>query len=437
MKTVKFLALITAAFVYLPAQAENWPQWRGPAFNGSSTEKNLPSQWSKTDNLAWNADLPGPGAATPVVWGDQVFVSSTDARAKSLVAMALDRRTGKVRWQHEVGVGYQQDPRSNYASASPATDGRLVVYFYGNGDLAAFDLSGKKLWQRNLQKDYGQFAFLWTFSTSPLLHEGKLYMQVLQRDVPVNGRGAKPSGIESYLLALEPATGKTLWQQTRPSEAVAESREAFTTPVPFEFQGRKEILIAGGDCLTGHDPATGKELWRWGTWNPNKIGHWRLVPSPVAGDGVILACAPKKDPIYAIKAGGKGQLGEAGILWVSSDRNISADVPTPAFAEGDFFILGDGTRTLLRVEPKTGRAKWTAAVPTNKKLESSPTVADGKVYFMDFAGTVFVFDTAQGRLLAQIPMGEPGDDMTRSTLAVAKGQLFIRTNNKLFCVGKK
>jgi outer membrane protein assembly factor BamB len=428
--------LLTAALLPVAVSAANWPQWRGPAFNGSTTEKNLPATWSKTDNIAWAADMPGPSAATPVIWDGHIFVNTTDNRTKATAAMALDRKTGKVLWQHQVGISMGRDNRSNFASPSPATDGKRVVFFYGNGDLVAYDFGGKQLWQRNIAKDYGDFAFQWTFSTSPLLHDGRLYLQVLQRDVPVNGRGGKPSGIESYLLALDPETGKTLWKHVRPADAVAESLEAFSTPVPHEFNGRKELLIAGGDCLTGHDPATGRELWRWGTWNPTKIGHWRLVPSPVAGDGVILACAPKRDPIYAVKAGGSGNLGEAGLHWVSSDRAVSSDVPTPLFYQGDFFVLSDVSRALSRVEPKTGKVKWSIETPGRSKFETSPTGADGKIYFMSFAGEVVVVNAEDGKILHTVAMGEPGDDMTRSTVVASHGQLFIRTNARLFCVGK-
>jgi outer membrane protein assembly factor BamB len=133
-----------------------------------------------------------------------------------------------------------------------------------------------------------------------------LYVQVLQRDEPVHGRGKTDGPIDSYLLALDLGTGKEIWKQARPSDAKSESHEAYSTPIPFEHQGRKEILITGGDCITGHDAATGAELWRWGTWNPNKITHWRLVPSPVSGGGVVLACAPKGSPVFAFKAGAKG-----------------------------------------------------------------------------------------------------------------------------------
>jgi outer membrane protein assembly factor BamB len=438
MKLRRSLALIAAAVLSFSTSifAENWPQWRGPNFNGSSTEKNLPASFSKTENVVWTVDLPGPSAATPVIWEDHVFVSSGDERTKTLQAFCIDRKTGKVRWQNETGVVYQRDNNSNTASPSPATDGKLVVFFYGNGDLVAYDLAGKAIWSRNIEKDYGDFAFQWTFAASPLLYQGKLFMQVLQRNVPVHNRGK--TGGESYLLALDPATGKTLWRQVRPSKAVAESLEAFTTPMPFEFQGRKEILIAGGDDLTGHDPETGKELWRWGTWNPTRIGHWRLVPSPAAGDGIILACAPKKDPIYAIKAGGSGLLDDSAIAWKSDKgSDLSSDVPTPLFYKGDFFILGDSRNSISRVEPRTGKVKWTTPLTSRSKIESSPTGADGKIYFMHFSGEVVVVDSEDGKILKTVAMGEPGDNKTRSSIPFAHGQLFIRTNTKLFCIGNR
>lgn len=436
----RFAAVLLGAATLLHANllpAENWPQFRGPHFNGSSGEKNLPVKFSRTENVAWVAALPGAAAATPAIWGDRVFVSSTDAESKSLVALCLDRLSGKLLWQHKVADGLSQDSRSNYASPSPATDGQRVIFFYGNGELAAFDLAGQKLWGRNLQHDYGEFAFQWTFSTSPLLYQDKLYMQVLQRNEPARGRGAKGGKSESYLLALDPASGKELWRHVRPSQAVAESLEAFSTPVPWENAGRTELLIVGGDDISGHDPATGQELWRWGTWNPSRIGHWRLVPSPVAGGGVILACAPKGDPIYAVKAGGTGRLADDQLAWVTrDDKSLTTDVPTPAFADGDFFVLSDVRKSLCRVDPKTGRARWQFKTPGLAKYEASPLVADGKVYLINFVGDVVVVDAATGQQLALVSLDDPADDAVRSSIVASGGQLFIRVNRKLYCIGQ-
>jgi outer membrane protein assembly factor BamB len=193
----------------------------------------------------------------------------------------------------------------------------------------------------------------------------------------------------------------------------------------------------GGDCITGHDAATGRELWRWGTWNPTRIGHWRLVPSPVAGKGVALACAPKASPVFAVKTGGSGILPESFVAWKSDPSSgVTSDVPTPLFYMDDFFILSDLKKTLARVEPATGKIKWSIKTPGNAKYEASPTGADGRIFLMNFKGDVVIADAQRGEVLQNIQMGDPGDDQIRSTIAVSQGQLFIRTNRRLYCVGQ-
>ncbi|NNE91853.1 MAG: PQQ-binding-like beta-propeller repeat protein, partial [Verrucomicrobiales bacterium] len=222
-------ALLGGAFL----QAENWPSWRGPAYNGSTTEESAPSSFSKTKNVKWVIDLPGTGHSTPVVWGDAVFLTSVDEDAGGVVAMRVNAADGKVVWSKKYGDGVSQDNRSTYAGPSPATDGKTVVFFTGSGDLVAYDFDGNEKWKINIQEKYGPFAFGWTFSTSPLFHDGKIYMQVLQRDVPAGGRGFKDKKNESYLLALNPADGSEIFRVIRDSEALMESREAFTSPIPI------------------------------------------------------------------------------------------------------------------------------------------------------------------------------------------------------------
>jgi outer membrane protein assembly factor BamB len=382
--------------------------------------------------------LPGSSAATPIVWQDRLFLSGVDATRDTLIATCYDRTSGKVLWQHDIAQGISRDRRSTYAAPSPTTDGKIVVFFYSNGDLVCFDLAGNRQWARNIQDDYGPFAFQWTPSTSPVLFGGKLYLQVLQRDVPVRGRGLTDQENESYLLALDPETGKTLWRHVRPSKAQAESREAFTTPIPGQINGTQQLLVAGGDALTGHDPQTGQELWRWGTWNPRRIGHWRLVPSPVAGADVILACAPKGDPIYAIKPNDKGVLDDSAIAWTSADvvKEVSADVPTPAFYDGDFFILNDLRKHLSRVEPATGKVRWTVRTPGKSKYEASPLAADGKIYLISHGGEAAVIDAATGAVLHEVTMDDPTNrEVVRASISAAHGHLFIRTTRHLYCVG--
>ena len=436
METKTFRVAIL--FATCVAMGANWSNWRGPSYNGSTNETNLPVKWSRTENIAWSADLPGASAATPIVHDDHVFISSTDVEQQTVNALCFDRKTGELQWQHDIAKGVRRDTRTSFASPSPVTDGHVVIFLYGNGDLIGFDFDGQQLWERNIQDDYGVFAFNWTFSTSPLLYDGRLYLQVLQRDVPVDGRGFVDRKNESYLLAMDPHTGETLWQAPRPCQARMESREAFSTPIPYRHDGRTEILVVGGDDITGHDPETGSELWRWGTWNPGRITHWRLVPSPVAGKGIILACAPKNDPIYAIRAGGEGILDDTAIAWASHEsKTVTSDVPTPAYYDDDFFVLSDLRKTLTRVDPSTGQVKWKVRTPGLKKYEASPLAADGKIYLMNFIGDVVIVDADSGQLINQgISMDDPAEDPVRSCVVASQGNLFVRTNRNLYCVGE-
>jgi len=411
---------------------DNWPNWRGPNYDGSSSQAGLPLSFSKTDNVKWVSNMPGPAASTPIVWGDKVFTTSTDEKAKKLLALCLDRNTGMVLWKRETGQKLSRDNRSNYASPSPATDGNIVVFFFGNGDLITCDFSGKEIWKKNLQKEYGDFAFQWTFSSSPLLHDNKLYLQILQRDSPVHGRGREDG--ESFLVAFDPMTGNELFKHVRPSNAKAESLEAFSTPIPFSHNGRDEILVVGGDCLTGHDPANGKELWRWGTWNPNRIGHWRLVPSPVAGEGVILACAPKGSPVYAVSAGATGTIDKP--AWESANREVSSDVSTPLFYRGHFSVVNSDKKSISCVAP-SGEVLWTGETGSRAKLEGSPTAADGRIYVMSHSGEVFVIASGPAfKMLHKADFGDSGDRDLRASISLAQGNLLIRTGSKLYCIGQ-
>ncbi|MEM7145672.1 MAG: PQQ-binding-like beta-propeller repeat protein [Verrucomicrobiota bacterium] len=427
--------------------AENWAYWRGPNMDGSSSESGLPEKFSQTENVKWSMDMPSPSASVPIVWEDRVFVSyadpdeSGDFDKGDLVAMCLDRETGEVLWRDVAGTGYAKDDRSNFSAPSPTTNGEVVVFFYGSGELVAYDLEGKRLWDTNVQDEYGEFAFGWTFSSSPLLHGEVLYFQLLQRDVQANGYGA-PDGNESFLLGMDAKTGKVLWKVERPSDAIEESREAFSSPVIFENDGEEQLLVVGGDCLTAHDPGTGKELWRWGTWNPgHREGFWRLVPSPVGGGGVILACAPKKQPVYAVKEGLSGDYTgkDDALAWVSEDKEISTDVATPLYYEGRFYVLNsNGPKKYLNcIDPATGEVIYREMIPAKGKIEASPTGADGKIYLMSFLGEVFVVKAGDAfELLHETVMGGRNCTMARSSIAAAQGNLFIRTDGKLYCVGE-
>jgi outer membrane protein assembly factor BamB len=451
---VTFLAAVFGSFLVTKVFAEtsqeiNWMNWRGPSYNGSTTSSaKLPAKFDGEKDYKWKAPLPGSSAATPIIYNNYVFVSSIqpikDAKHKgrgSLLALCFSKDNGKLLWKREAGSGYrpgsgdgadyQLDSKSNYASPSAVTDGERVIFFFGNGDLVSYRFDGEEEWRRNIQKDYGDFCFQWTFSSSPTLHGGKLYLPVLQRNEAVHGRGKTDS--LSYLLCMNPADGKTIWKHVRPSNANKESLESFGTIIPHDGQ----LLVAGGDVLTGHDPGNGKEIWRWGTWNPNhKEAWWRLVPSPVVGSGVVLVCAPKKAPVFAAKLGLKGNIqGNAGLVWNSAETpTLTSDVPTPLFYDGYFYILSDLRKSLSRVEPKTGKTIWSISLPGKYKWRSSPTGGDGKIYTMNHNAEVIVVSAKDGSVLHLAKMGGSYDDNTRSSVAIAGNNLFIRTNENLYCI---
>ena len=429
------ISLLSVLFFTTTANADNWPNWRGPFFNGSSAETNLPTTFSKDEGVAWQTELPGVGSSTPVVWDDAVFLTSVDEEQDGVVAIRISAKSGKVVWSKKFGEGTHKDERSTFAGPSAVTDGKLVYFFSGSGDLVALDFDGNEVWAKNIQEAYGEFAFGWTFSTSPVLYGDSLFMQVLQRNVPANGRGRENGPNDSYIVALDPATGREKWKHIRPAKAVAESLEAFTTPTPIVHAGREELLVAGGDCLTGHDPASGKELWRWGTWNPDRIGHWRLVPSPTYGNGVILACAPKGQPVYAVNAGKDGKILNSDQIWASQDKQVSSDVPTPLFYEGYFYILNGRNKFLSCLKPGTGEVVWSERLNAKVKLETSPTAADGKIYVMSHLGEVFVVKAGpKFQLMNEATFGEEQSTNIRASIVPANGRLFIRTDNMLYCV---
>ena len=446
-------AILTTTFIFLlsvfvsASHAANWPNWRGPNHDGSTiSKKSPPVKFDAENGVKWSIRLPGPSAATPIVLDDRVFASSVEITDKKsgkgkLLAICLDRASGKILWDRNAGSGYrpgkgdgfdyQLDSRTTYASPSPVTDGNVVAFFYGNGDLVTYEMGGKELWRRNVQKEYGDFCFQWTFASSPTLYGGKLYLPILQRNESVHGRG-KPNA-PSFLLCMDPKTGKTLWEHNRPSDANKESLESFGTIIPHKGQ----LLVAGGDVLTGHDPATGKELWRWGTWNPgHKEQWWRLVPSPAAGGGVVLACAPKNAPVYAAKLGLSGShSGKDGLAWESSShRQVTSDVPTPLYHQGKFYVLSDLKKAMSRMDPQTGEVEWTTSMPGKYKWRASPTAAGGIIYTMNHNGEVIVMSAKDGSILHTAKMGKTYDDNTRASVAISDGQLFIRTHEKMYCI---
>jgi outer membrane protein assembly factor BamB len=419
------LPLLVAA-----AQAADWPQWRGPLFNGSTTETNLKARFTQQDDLLWSAPLPGRSGGTPVVWGDSIFLPSPDDE-KNLLLICVDRATGKVRWQRQVGVGDRVTGKNNMASCSAVTDGTRVIALFGTSDLAAFDVSGAPRWQVRLKDEFGAFAHMFLYGASPLLWDAKLYLVILQRNPPTYGHAQdlKPER-RSWLLCLDPATGKILWRHERQTDAREEAMEAYTTPLPFAGPNGAELIVVGADAVTAHRAADGQELWRYAGLNRRKNLGGRIVPSPVAAPGFIFAIGPKRERLVALRSGGSGTIGDDRVAW-ETEQNIP-DVPTPLFYQGRVFVLDGDRQVLTCYEPGTGRQVWQGRLGVREIFYGSPTGADAKIYCLSENGTLVVMSAGEPfEVLSTTPFGE---GPCLSSVVISGGQLLLRTAKNLHCL---
>lgn len=438
MRDVSRLALLTGlTLVYaLPVFGADWPQWRGPYFNGSTEEKGLPASWSKTENVAWISPLPGPSGATPVIANGRVFVTSTVKGTPDFVALCFDAGTGKELWRRQAGSNPRKFPNNNMASPSPVTDGKSVFFLYGDGTLLGFDFDGKELWSRSIEKEYGNLALQFGYSNSPVLYDGKLYITVIRRDKPYREPPAD-GPLDSFIAALDPATGKTLWKQDRPTNTFDEGHETYSTLMPFTRDGKAELLMTGGDFVTAHDPATGSELWRLEYWT-QKVRDSRIIPSLVTGQGLIFGTRYKNQGIYALepptKERGQDALATARIVWESAD--IASDCCTPLFYEGRLYVLdGLSKKTVTCLEPKTGRTYWQGKLPGRDNWWCSLTAAQDRLYAINETGQIAVLQAGgdEFKMLMETQIKEPP---IKSSIAIAEGRLFVRTAENLYCIGK-
>ena len=410
-------ALATLLLVSL-ASADNWPQWRGPHLNGICDEKNLPTRWSSEENITWKLAMPSWSGSTPIIWGDIIFLNV--AEGDDLFLWAVGRKKGDILWKKRVGAGNVKMRKQNMSSPSPVTDGKSVYLITGQGAFKGFDFSGAELWSREIQKDYGRFGLNWGYASSPLLYEDSLYVQVLH-----GMRTTDPS----YVLRIDKKTGKTIWRVERPTKAIRESPDSYTTPALLRYGGSIEIVITGGDCVTGHDLASGKELWRSDGLNPENNPNNRIVASPVVADEVIYA-PTRVRPLLAIKAGGRGNITETHRLW--SFQN-GPDVPTPV-TDGKYFYSVDDRGVMWCLNAKTGQPIWGPQRIQPATYSSSPILADGKIYITNEDGLTTVVKAGPVfEVLAQNNL----NDYCLSSPAVSEGQIFIRTAQYLYCIGKR
>ena len=417
LKNMTLAALLWCA-IGAPASAENWPQWRGPSLNGLSGEKNLPVRWSAKENITWKLPLPAWSGSTPIVWGDHIFLNVSDGRDLSL--WAVDRNRGVALWKRPLGGGDARMMKQNMSSPSPVTDGRAVWVMTGTGILKAFDFAGVEKWARDIPKDYGRFGLQWGYGSSPLLHGDALYVQVLH-----GMRTDDPS----YVLRIDKATGKTVWRVERPTAALFESPDSYTTPALLRYGTSTEIVVTGGDVVTGHDPATGKELWRANGLNPDNDGNYRLVASPVVHGDMIYAPSRER-PLLALKAGGRGDITKSHVVW---SFNNGPDVPTPV-SDGTYLYVVNDRGIMFCLDAKTGKEIYGRQRLKPGTYSGSPVLADGKIYLTNEDGLTSVIKAGP---VFELIAENDFDDYTLSSPAVSGGQIFFRTAKFLYAIGKR
>ncbi len=398
--------------------ASNWPQWRGPHLDGTSDEKNLPERWSREENIAWKLALSGFSASTPIIWDDRIFLSTAELDHLSL--WCVDRKSGSLLWKKPLGGNNVVMRKQNMSSPSPVTDGKNVFVMTGTGILKSFDFQGRELWSRDIQKDYGPFGLNWGYASSPLLFEDSLFVQVLH--------GMKTAD-PSYLLRIDKASGKTLWHVVRPTDAIRESPDSYTTPALLRSDKDTEIVITRGDCVTGHDPATGKELWRANSLNPDKNPAYRIVASPVVSGGMIFA-PTRVRPLTAIRAGGRGDITATHVAW---QTRIGPDVPTPV-TDGTYLYIVNDRGIVYCLDAKSGKEVYGGQRIRPGTYSASPVLADGKIYATSEDGVTTVLKAGPA---FQIVAENNLNDYTLSSPAISQGQIFIRTSGFLFAIGKK
>jgi outer membrane protein assembly factor BamB len=435
------LVLITSGV----SLAEDWPTWRGPRLDGSSTEKNLPIKWSATkdkktgeeslDNIAWRTPIDGIGHSSPIVHGDHIFLTTCLLKEQKRVLLCLDRKDGKIRWQREAAMS-PLEPRhklNSHSSSTPATDGKLVYVSFLRlrkktdndapaskprvkspvpADLvpemvvAAYDFDGNKAWEKVPGRFYSQHGFC----SSPILYKDK---------VIVNG----DQDAEAFIVALDKANGSEKWRIDRPNRT-----RSYCVPLIANAGGKTQMVLTGSEAVTSYDPENGDPIWS--IKGPTE----QYVASVVYGDGLFFMTAGF--PTYhnmAIRPDGVGDITGSHIQWHESktrDRNASY-VPSPLAVGKHFYMISD-LGWLSCFEARTGKRTFMEKLGPHHS--SSPILADGHVYLTDDDGMTYVLkDNAAFDVVSRNPLG----DACSSSPAVSQGQIFIRTLHYLYCIGKK
>lgn len=421
-------AVVLMGAAVLPAG--NWPQWRGPKFNGIAADaQHLPTKWGEGGNVAWRLPLPGKSGATPAVWGDRVFVTAADDETLLLLCISTD---GKELWRRTVGTGDREVMRGegNMASPSPVTDGRHVWVMMGTGDLACYDFDGKEVWTTNLQERFGKFNIQFGMHSTPVLHGGRLFVQL------IHGEGRAETQ-EALVAALDAATGETVWRRDRVTGAYAENEHSYASPILYDFGGRQYLITHGADHSIAHKLDDGSEIWRINVNpqdNPKQQYHktLRFVSSPGISPDLIVIPTAKERPTFAIRPDARGT------ITTSSDAFVwqypqTPDVPSPLIHDGLVYLCMARSGILHCLDAKTGEPLYEKRFH-GALHRASPVLADGKLYLTARDGMVTVVQPGREfKILAQNDLGE---DITASP-AIADDTIYLRTWDALWAIRQK
>ena len=381
--------------------------------------QDLPMEWSKEKNVRWRVALPEAGNSTPIVWGDRIFLTQAITAEKWRGVICLDRTTGKQLWKN--GVIYDKaettHPGNPYCSASPVTNGSIVVAGFGSAGLAAYDLDGKELWRR----DFGPIVHTWGTSSSPVLYE----------DVVIHYHGPGPG---AFLTALKQSTGETVWEFREPDWKPGERTDgfkgqgtgvigSFVTPILVRHGDRAELVMSFPMELKSFDPLTGKVWWTASGLNP------LVYASPVAGEDTVLTTGGYYGNSMAVNLGGEGDVTSSHRLWHLIRHN--GGIGTGVLKDGYYYYHNSGGVAYC-LEIATGKTVWEERLPGTGKSWGSFLRSGDRIYALSQAGDTVIFAANPEKLqiLAQNDLGE----QTNASPAPAQGDLLIRTHESLWCI---
>lgn len=377
--------------------AENWPGWRGLSRFAVCDEHRLPASWDPSTNIRWKAEAPGVGFSSPIVWEDRVYLTSAQENGFRRLVHCLDRGSGKRVWSQAIE---HDDPEiassmTGHAASTPATDGQRIVACFGNAGAVCYDREGKLLWKRDL----GQFDSELGLASSPWI-EGDCAYLLCDHD------GDRFKSFDSYLLALDLATGRTLWKTERPG-----LYRSWSSPVMIAVDGQRELLVSGQDELRAYDPASGEQRWQI-----RGLTDW-VTPTPVFGHGLIFAQSGRDGPVLALRPSGVTAWQHRGGPYVCS-----------AVLYGDYLYSHNEQGILSCYAARTGELAYRERL--EGKFWASSIAGDGKVYITSENGTTYVIRAgSRYELLATNKL----DEYTLASPAIQRG-LFVRTEKHLWCV---